>query len=143
MANPAQSSQSAQSDQPTTKKTIFSKIVDGELPATVHYQDDDFMVIDDIQPAAPVHLLIISKRPYASLEEVPLDRVGFHSRLLQLARQMAAKLGIADNYKLVMNVGRQVQQVQHLHLHLLGGWRAKKTARQLDQETEAFVNRSQ
>ena len=107
-------------------KSVFSQIIDHELPASVRYEDEQFIVIDNIQPQAPVHVLIIPKKAYASLEEVSIKDEQFHAQLLLLCRRMAKQLGIADNYKLHINVGPQVQQVHHLHVHLLGGWAKDK-----------------
>ena len=109
-----------------TEKSIFSKIMDGELPATIHYEDDDFIVIKDINPRAPVHVLIITKEPYPTLEAVDIENTALHADILVLARKMAAELGIADNYSLALNVGLDVQEVHHIHLHLMGGWEHPK-----------------
>ena len=102
--------------------TIFTKIIRGEIPAKVHYQDDEFFVFDDIHPKAPIHVLIVTKTPYFSLEAIPLENDAFYGKLLKVARKVAIQLGISSNYKLFMNVGEQVQGVPHLHLHLMGGW---------------------
>ena len=106
--------------------SVFTKIIKGELPATIHYEDDDFIVINNIDPKAPVHVLIISKLQYESLEAVDLTNEKFHASALKLCRKMAKELGIADNYKIHLNVGRGVQMVHHLHIHLLGGWKKPK-----------------
>lgn len=103
-------------------KSVFSQIIDRELPAQIRFEDDEFIVIDNIDPKAPVHVLIIPKKPYATLEEVSLNDVEFHTRLILLCRRMAQELNIADNYQLHINVGPKVQQVHHLHVHLLGAW---------------------
>jgi histidine triad (HIT) family protein len=108
--------------------SIFSKIIKREIPATIYFEDEDFIVIKDIYPKAPVHVLLIPKKVYASLEAVDLNDDLFYAKLLKLARQMAKKLQIADNYKLFMNVGDQVQAIPHLHLHLMGGWQHKQAA---------------
>ena len=102
--------------------TIFTKIINREIPADIVYEDDTFIAIRDIKPLAPVHILLIPKQPFETLEEIaPTDDV-FHSRLLQLARQIAKEQGISENYKLMMNVGKGVQMVHHIHLHIMGGW---------------------
>ncbi len=108
--------------------SIFSQIIKRQIPASIEFEDQNFIVIHDIHPKAPVHVLIIPKKAYRNLEEVAFDDQRFYVQLLQLARHMAKQLKIADNYKLFMNVGDQVQDVQHLHLHLMGGWKQKKTA---------------
>lgn len=109
-----------------TEPSIFSQIIEKKIPATIRYEDNDFIVIDDIHPRAPIHVLIIPKQPHTSLEAIALDDASFHSKLLILARKVAKQLGIQENYKLFMNVGTQVQAIHHLHLHLLGGYKAKE-----------------
>lgn len=106
-------------------KTIFEKIRDKELPAKMVFEDAEIMVFHDISPAAPVHVLIVPKKAYATLEDIPLDDP-LPSKLIQTARKMAHELNIAKNYKIFMNVGHQVQQVPHVHLHLMGGWKNPK-----------------
>lgn len=108
--------------------SIFSKIINREIPSDIQFENQDFIVIRDIHPKAPVHVLIIPKKAYKNLEEVAFDDDTFYVNLLKLARQMAKKFNIADNYKLFMNVGNEVQDVPHLHLHLMGGWEQKKSA---------------
>ncbi len=105
--------------------SIFTKIINRELPSTIEYEDDEFIVFRDIHPHAPVHVLVVPKHEYKTLEEVSLADEHFHSRLLLTARKVAKKLGIGENYKLIMNVGDQMQIVPHIHLHLMGGWDAK------------------
>jgi histidine triad (HIT) family protein len=119
--------------------TIFTKIINREIPAKIEYEDDQFIAIHDINPAAPIHILIIPKEPLQTLEAVDLDDAGFHSQILKIARQVAQKLEISENYKLLMNVGKKVQAVHHIHLHLLGGWPEEKSVEELDAETEKFA----
>lgn len=102
--------------------TVFTKVITRQLPATIHYEDDQFIVIDDIAPQAPVHVLLITKEPYESLEKIALENQGLHAAILQTARKVTALLKINDNYKLFMNVGPQVQAVPHFHMHIMGGW---------------------
>lgn len=106
--------------------SIFSKIIKREIPSTIHFEDDDFIVIDNIYPKAPIHVLIIPKKAYESLEAVDFDNDLFYAKLLKTARLVAKDLGISDNYKLFMNVGKKVQGIYHLHLHLMGGWDEEK-----------------
>jgi len=107
-------------------ETIFSKIIRREIPSTIRFEDDDFIVINDIHPKAPVHVLIIPKKAYESLEAVDLSDDVFYAKLLKKTRQVAKELDIANNYKIFMNVGKEVQDIQHLHLHLMGGWKQTK-----------------
>lgn len=115
--------------------SIFSKIINKELPATIQYEDDEFIVINDIYPKAPIHVLIIPKKAYKTLEEVEMNDDAFYAKLLKLARQMAKKLNTADNYKLFMNVGDKVQDVPHVHLHLMGGYKGNKGHFNFKEET--------
>jgi histidine triad (HIT) family protein len=103
--------------------SIFTKIIKRELPATIVYEDDEFIAFNDIHPHAPIHVLLVPKKPYATLEEVNAEDADFHAKILQTARKVATLLGTADNYRLVMNVGEGVQAVPHVHLHILGGWK--------------------
>lgn len=107
-----------------SEPTIFTKIIAREIPAQIRYEDDQFLAFDDISPKAPIHVLLIPKTEYASLEAVDLADDQFHAKLLQTARKVANELGISDNYKLMMNVGRNVQAVHHIHVHILGGWKS-------------------
>lgn len=100
-------------------KCVFCRVVKGELPATKEYEDEGILVICDIKPAAPVHVLIIPKAHFTSLEVID-DQ--FLSRLFKVASKMAGRLGIEDSYRLVINKGKWVQEVPHFHIHLLGGW---------------------
>jgi len=104
--------------------TIFTKIINRELPATIQYEDDEFIAFNDIHPNAPVHVLVVPKKPYQTLEEVELSDTAFMGRLLQVCRTVAKKMGIADNYRLGMNVGKDLQAVPHIHVHIVGGWKS-------------------
>lgn len=102
--------------------SIFTQIIDRQIPAKIVFEDGDFIAFHDIHPQAPIHVLVVPKHPYPTLEDVPATDNQFHARLLLTARLVARQLGIEQNYKLMMNVGHQVQMVHHLHLHILGGW---------------------
>ena len=124
-------------------ETIFTKIINRELPAIIHYENDEFIVFNDIQPMAPIHVLVVPKKAYQTLEEVDLEDTEFHAKLLQTARRVASQLGIADNYKMFINVGLRLQAVPHLHLHLLGGWQAELAQENLAKLEENFANRKE
>lgn len=105
------------------KDCIFCKIVAGELPARIVHEDELAIAFHDIQPQAPVHVLIIPRRHLPAISEMePADR-DMVGHLHWLARELAVTLGIAETgYRLVINNGRDANQtVGHLHLHLLGG----------------------
>ncbi len=103
--------------------TLFSRIIDGEIPADIVYQDDEVLAFKDINPQAPIHILIIPKRPIATLNDLKDTDTELAGKLLLTASRLAAQLGIAeDGYRTVFNCNRHGgQQVYHLHLHLLGG----------------------
>lgn len=112
-------------------ESIFSKIIQRKAPASILFENDKFIVIANKDPKAPVHLLIIPKHPYRNLEEVALTDQDFHAEILILCRRMAKKMKIADNYQIHINVGKKMQQVQHLHIHLLGGWKNPEEIKQI------------
>jgi histidine triad (HIT) family protein len=104
--------------------TIFGKIVRGEVAAKIVHDDDRCLAFHDVAPQAPVHVLVIPKKPIASLADVTADDAGLLGHLVVVATQLAGKLGLSDGYRLVVNCGRDGgQSVDHLHLHLLGGRR--------------------
>ncbi len=105
-------------------ETIFSKIIDRKIPARIEHEDDLCLAFHDVAPQAPVHLLVIPKKRIASLADVtPADR-DLLGHLVVVATELAAKLGLADGFRLVVNCGRDGgQSVDHLHVHLLGGRR--------------------
>ncbi len=101
---------------------IFCKIAAGEIPSEIVHQDDDVIAFKDLNPQAPVHLLIIPRKHIASLEEAADDDAPLMGRLLVTARDLARQHGVADGYRLVNNVGAPAgQSVFHIHVHLLGG----------------------
>ncbi|MBP7875409.1 HIT domain-containing protein, partial [Candidatus Woesebacteria bacterium] len=127
-------------DASSDDQSVFTKIINRELPAAIEYEDDEFIVIDNIAPVAPVHVLVIPKKPYRTLEDVEQTDTRFHARMLFVARTVAKKLGISSNYKLFMNVGTKVQAVQHVHLHVTGGWKSTAGKAELDAAGLKLVN---
>jgi len=103
--------------------TIFQKIIDGEIPADVLHRDDRVLCFRDVNPAAPVHLLIVPLRPIPTANDIEVDDEALIGHMITVARDMAAREGIAeDGYRLIMNCNSHGgQEVFHLHLHLLGG----------------------
>jgi histidine triad (HIT) family protein len=101
---------------------LFKKIIDRQIPAAIVYEDDQCLAFKDINPQAPVHVLIIPRKvipTHADLTEADRDLMG-HLHLV--AAKLAGQLGIADGYRLVLNCKERAgQTVPHLHLHLLGG----------------------
>lgn len=104
---------------------IFCKIIKRKIPSSIVFEDEKIVAFNDINPQAPVHLLIIPKEHYASLNDLPQEKKGILSDLLLKARQIAKEKGIAQTgYRLVLNTERDSgQEVFHIHLHLLGGRR--------------------
>lgn len=103
--------------------TIFQKILDGEIPATKVYEDENFLAFKDIAPKAPVHLLVIPKRASPRLDEM-LEAQGANAvgALLEAAVKTARVNDLGD-YRLVVNVGPGAgQEVFHTHVHILAGW---------------------
>lgn len=101
--------------------TVFGRIARGELPADVVYQDDRCLAFRDIDPKAPVHLLVIPRKPIARLSRAEPDDEALLGHLLLVAARVAREAGLTD-YRLVVNDGAGAgQTVFHLHLHVLGG----------------------
>jgi len=101
--------------------TLFTKIIQGEIPATIVYEDAYCVAIDDIAPQAPVHVVIFPRAEISGLADLPES--GDHLWLLNAAKKVAEIKGIAETgYRLVINQGDDGgQSVPHLHAHLLGG----------------------
>jgi histidine triad (HIT) family protein len=102
---------------------IFCQILARKLPAEILYEDEDLAVIKDINPEAPVHLLIIPKRHLDSINSLDENTSQIGGKMLLAAKKMAESQGIQSGYKILINTGREVgQQIRHLHMHLMGGW---------------------
>jgi histidine triad (HIT) family protein len=103
-------------------ETIFSKIIDRKIPARIEHEDDFCLAFHDVAPQAPTHVLVIPKKPIPSLADLEPADEALVGHLVLVATQLAAKLGLGDGYRLVVNCGRDGgQSVDHLHVHLLGG----------------------
>lgn len=103
------------------EKTVFQKIIDRELPSMIEYEDEEIIVIHDIHPSAPVHLLVIPKQFIASILDAKQSDQVLLGKMILVAKEVAQKKGL-KGYKLLFNVGAEGGQVvPHLHLHLLGG----------------------
>ncbi|MGF1576306.1 MAG: histidine triad nucleotide-binding protein [Cyanophyceae cyanobacterium] len=103
--------------------TIFGKIIRKEIPAQIVYEDDAVLAFKDIQPQAPVHILVIPKKPIPQLSMATEADQSLLGKMLLTARQVAAEAGLDEGgYRLVINNGVDGgQTVYHLHLHILGG----------------------
>ena len=101
---------------------VFCKIARGELPSRKVYEDNEMLAFHDIQPLAPVHLLIIPKAHLESLSEVGEADAAMLGRMLALTGRIARENGSPDGYRTIVNTGRIGRQdVMHLHVHVLGG----------------------
>ena len=101
---------------------IFCKIVAGQIPARKAYEDDDLLAFHDIQPWAPVHILLIPKRHIASMVEVTEADQAVLGRMMVLVPRLMAELGVTGGFRQVINTGRDGgQEVHHLHMHVMGG----------------------
>ncbi|MEZ6126433.1 MAG: histidine triad nucleotide-binding protein [Planctomycetaceae bacterium] len=102
--------------------TIFTKIINREVPAEIVYEDDLCLAFRDVHPQAPVHVLLIPKQPVESLDQFSEDHRQLAGHLLLTVPKVAAELGLTDGYRTVINTGRDGgQTVFHLHIHILGG----------------------
>ncbi len=103
--------------------TIFEKIAAREIPARIVHETDDFLAFHDINPQAPVHVLIVPKRVIPRIAEATDADAELLGRMLLAAPKIAAELGVAaTGFRLVINNGRDAgEAVPHLHIHLLGG----------------------
>ncbi|HBH46121.1 MAG: histidine triad nucleotide-binding protein [Candidatus Jacksonbacteria bacterium RIFOXYC2_FULL_44_29] len=106
---------------------VFCNIIKGKVPADLIYQDSDIVAFNDINPKAPVHVLIIPRKHIASVNGVQEEDAPLLGKLFIVGRKIANDLGIAQGgFRLVVNTGPDAGQiVEHLHVHLLGGERVK------------------
>lgn len=104
------------------EETIFQKIIAKALPATIHYEDEHCIVISDIAPQAPVHLLIIPKKHIARLAELRPEDSLLMAHLFTVIADLTKKMGIEMGFRIVINNGASAgETVPHLHIHLLAG----------------------
>ena len=102
--------------------TLFEKIINKEIPADIIYEDDISIVIKDISPQAPTHLLIIPKKVIPKLSDATAEDQNILGHLMLIAGKIADDLGLDETFRLVVNNGAKAgQSVFHLHLHLLSG----------------------
>ena len=103
--------------------TLFEKIAAREIPATIIQEDEDLIVLHDINPQAPVHVLVVPKKAIPRLAQATAEDGKLLGKLLLKAQEMAKSLGVAESgFRIVINSGRDGgETVPHLHVHLLGG----------------------
>jgi histidine triad (HIT) family protein len=103
--------------------TLFEKIIARQISATIEYEDDEIIAFRDIEPVAPVHILLVTKKPIPSPMGVLESDSALIGKLVLAAQGLAKKYEVAETgFRLVMNNGREAgQSVDHLHMHLIGG----------------------
>jgi histidine triad (HIT) family protein len=105
-----------------TPDTIFGKIIRREIPADIVYEDELAIAFRDVHPQAPVHILVIPKKPIPNLAVAEPEDQSLLGHLLLIVKQIANQEGLKNGYRMVVNTGDEGgQTVHHLHLHILGG----------------------
>ncbi|MBL8351588.1 MAG: histidine triad nucleotide-binding protein [Burkholderiaceae bacterium] len=101
---------------------IFCKIVAGQIPAKKVHEDDEILVFHDIHPWAPVHILVIPKIHIATMADVGPEHAPLLGRMMAITPRLMKELGVTNGFRHVVNTGRDgMQEVMHLHLHVMGG----------------------
>jgi diadenosine tetraphosphate (Ap4A) HIT family hydrolase len=101
---------------------IFCKIIKGDIPSTKVYEDSDMIIIKDIAPQMPIHLLMIPKVHFATVDQMTMEQGEILGRCFYKLGTMKETLGLKDGYRLIMNQGANAcQTVPHLHVHILAG----------------------
>jgi len=104
------------------EKTVFQKIIDREIPAEIVYEDEQCLAFRDIRAQAPIHLLVIPKKPIATLSDLTEDDEQLIGHLFVAMAKIAAQRGLTGGYRVVSNCGRDAgQEVMHIHFHFLAG----------------------
>lgn len=107
---------------------IFCEIVKGDIPSAKVYEDEDMIIIKDLNPQAPVHLLLIPKEHYANIVEMSDAQAQTLAKCLKKLSTLTDKLGLQNGFRLVSNKGEDgCQSVGHLHIHILGGRKLSDT----------------
>ena len=105
-----------------SEKTIFKRIIDGEIPADVVYEDDLCLAFRDIAPQAPVHVLVIPKKEIRSLDGLEEGDKELAGHMMLVIQKIAEQLNVSGGYRLISNCGAAAgQSVDHLHFHLMAG----------------------
>jgi histidine triad (HIT) family protein len=101
--------------------TVFEKIIAREIPAKIIYEDNDVLAFHDVNPQAPVHVLIVPKRVIPRLNDAAAQDEPILGKLLLTAKKVASDLGLTNGYRVVINSGPDAgESVPHLHVHVLG-----------------------
>ncbi|MEM9412343.1 MAG: histidine triad nucleotide-binding protein [Planctomycetota bacterium] len=105
-----------------SEKTIFKKIIDGEIPTDIIFENEYCLAFKDISPQAPTHVLVIPKKEVLNVASLEDDDEELAGKLLLAVRDVARKLGLENGYRIIANCGADGgQSVDHLHFHILGG----------------------
>lgn len=106
-------------------KTLFEKIIDGELPSEKVYEDEQIVAIKDKFPKAPIHLLIITRKPIPNIQSLTGEDFSLVGEVFRVAQKLAKEFGLEKGgYRILVNNGSNAgQEIAHLHFHLLGGHR--------------------
>lgn len=104
-------------------ETIFSKIINREIPATIVYESETVVAFKDINPVAPVHILVVPKKEIKNVNSITNDDTNLLFDMVKAIQEIVAEQGIAETgYRLVVNNGKDaLQTVEHLHIHVIGG----------------------
>ena len=101
---------------------VFCKIIDGSIPSKKVYEDDMMLAFYDIEPAAPVHVVMIPKAHIQSADELNEENIAYVSHIFEKAGEIAKSVGLENGYRIVNNCGPDAgQTVFHIHFHLMGG----------------------
>ncbi len=101
---------------------LFCKIIAGEIPSTKVFENDKILAFKDINPQAPVHILIIPKEHYESVNALDEDSAPIVAEIMLVAKRLADEFHLSNGYRIITNIGDDgCQSVKHLHFHLLGG----------------------
>ena len=105
-----------------SEKTIFKRIIDGEIPAELVYEDEQCLAFHDVNPQAPIHVLVIPRKEIPSVDDIADEEQALIGHMWCVIRQLAKELNLDKGYRVVVNCGEEGgQTVNHLHYHLLGG----------------------
>lgn len=101
---------------------LFCKIINGDIPSTKIYEDDCVLAFKDINPNAPVHVLVVPKTHIESINEVNRNNIGYVAEVIVKIPEIAKLCGLDNGYRVITNVGEDGgQTVKHIHFHILGG----------------------
>ena len=107
-----------------SEKTIFKRIIDGEIPADIVFEDEHCLAFRDVSPKAPTHVLVIPRKEIVSIDHIQSDDQPLLGHIWSVIPTIAKQLGLDNGYRVVVNCGQEGgQEVPHLHFHLLGGRR--------------------